>query len=452
VKDLLAQVIFDFFEKHCDFNKNKPILLGLSGGPDSLALLYLLLQYKNCRHLDLGLAHVDHGWRVESGEEALQLERLAQELKLPFYLKKLCPQDLKGNLEAASREERHKFFRTLCQDHDYQAVVLGHHADDQAETVLKRLLEGSSLPYLSGLQKVTQIQELKIWRPLLEVRKEEILLWLKKQSLEAFEDCTNLDPRFLRGKFRTSILPGLSKEFGKEIAPSLCRIGSEALELKGYLDQVLAPYLSFIEKGKFGTLLDLSQSCPTSPFEIKHLVRRFCELENFSLSCSFLEIACDLILSGKANRQLIMGENKIYIDRKRLFIVGRDSEVLPAGLPLEYGIFWYGNWRVTVREAGHGGIPSDWREVLKGQARVVLPLKNYILGPVCLQEAYPRTSTVDKWWTDSKVPAFLRQRIPVLWEGPVIQHEFLTGKTKHGAIVEESGLEIILERETLLAP
>lgn len=150
---------------------NKPLLLALSGGPDSLALFHLLLEVSKEHSIPFAIAHVDHGWRPESGTEAEILKELAQKHDLGFHLKKLDPKSLEGNLEDACRSERLQFFKELCQAHEYEAVLMGHHADDAAETVLKRLFEGSSLKAVAGLQEVSCYDDLQIWRPLLKKTK-----------------------------------------------------------------------------------------------------------------------------------------------------------------------------------------------------------------------------------------------------------------------------------------
>ncbi len=244
---MIEQTVFQFFQNHYDFKS--PLLLGLSGGPDSLALFHLLLKYRKQHPFELGIAHVDHGWRQESSEEARLLQNIVEKEGLPFHLKTLLPEDLQGNLEAASRDARILFFADLCQKYHYQAVLLAHHADDQAETVLKRVLEGASLPYLCGLRETATVHNVLFWRPLLKINKNEILQWLERHQLKGFDDRTNRDPRFLRGKFRTRILPALSKEFGKQVEKNLERLGAEALEWHHYLNSKVIICCKQLKKG-----------------------------------------------------------------------------------------------------------------------------------------------------------------------------------------------------------
>ncbi len=170
---------------------------------------------------------------------------------------------MNGNLEADCREARLHFFEELCQQHGYQAVILGHHAGDLVETVFKRVLEGASLPYLCGLNEVTVIRNLMLWRPLLPFHKKDILEALNALHLSPFEDATNKDPKFLRGRLRTRIFPQLAREFGKEINTSLERIGAR-IQRTQRISDVSAKYeLDSIESGPWGLFLDFT-TCRTS--------------------------------------------------------------------------------------------------------------------------------------------------------------------------------------------
>jgi len=411
---------------------DQPVLLAFSGGPDSLALLHLLLDYQKKHPLRFALAHVDHGWREESKEEARLIAKMADELGLALHLKTLDPRALSGNLEAACREERLLFFAFLCDVYRYQAVLLAHHADDLAETVLKRALEGASLAYLSGLRPQTEVYGIKLWRPLLEISKKEIGAWLYSRGLKGFEDRTNNDPRFLRGKFRTRIIPQLSQEFGKEAANGLCRIGVESTELRAYLDERIAPYLSKIIHGKLGDFLDLSEDFPKAPFELKYLIRRYCESRELQLSRDALNLAATLFEEGTANKAIIIGNKKLYIDRRRLFLFNASWNSLPHQrkiLKIDE-VASFGHWRIKMTARSHSLYSfSDWKDLWrKGILEAILPDGVYEIALPESSAPYPRSLPLSKWWTDHKIPAFLRNLVPILYENGSVRHEFLTGK------------------------
>lgn len=322
MKYSLEQKLYAFLARHLD--PSRSLLLGLSGGPDSLTLFHLLMAYKEKNPLHLGIAHVDHGWRTESKAEAEQLARLASHHALPFHLHLLDPQTLSGNLEAACRQERLTFFKGLCEQKGYQAVLLGHHADDQAETILKRLFEGANFTHLTGLQEKTEVEEVVLWRPLLNVRRREIEAWLKTKGIEGFHDKTNEDPRFLRARCRTQLMPYLAQTFGKEIAGNLCHLAETTQELNHFLEEVLDGYMSQIERTSLGSTMDFSAI--SSPFAIKYLLRKWWQLEGLSPTRDLIERAARLLIQGKKGR-LVIGGRVFHVERKQLFIPSMKSSL-----------------------------------------------------------------------------------------------------------------------------
>lgn len=204
-----------------------PLLLGYSGGPDSKALLYIL------KGLPIHVAHVDHGWRQTSGAEAEELKREVEGLGFPFHMTRLegCKK------EEEAREARLEFFRKLCEQVPFQALLLAHQADDWAETALKRVLEGSHLPFLGGMDPVSHIKGLCIWRPLLKIPKQGLEKYLDQKGLIPLRDPTNTDPKYLRSRMRVDMIPYLSRSLGKEVAGNLTLLAERASELKEYLDR-----------------------------------------------------------------------------------------------------------------------------------------------------------------------------------------------------------------------
>lgn len=229
-----------------------------------MSLFHLLLEAK----VPFEVAHVNHHWREASDKEALELEKRCKSSSIPFHIKDLY---LDGsNLEDRCREARYAFFKTLMRP-DMKGVLLGHHAGDLVETVLKRLFEGARLTKLSGLKFHTQRDGMDLYRPLLQVPKKEILKWMKDRGYVYFEDETNHDPRFLRSRLRDQVIPELEKMFGKNIESSLVRIAESSLDLE-------SDTLKRVEGYKMtANTLDLREKCPTSDFEWQMVVSNFFE-------------------------------------------------------------------------------------------------------------------------------------------------------------------------------
>ena len=417
-----------FLKKH--LHSENPVLIALSGGPDSLALFHLLVEYQQKHAITLAIAHVDHRWRAESQQEAAQLALLAKSYQMPFHLKTLDPNQLQGNLEEACRGERLKFFSELCNQYGYQAVILAHHANDQAETVLKRLLEGAALTSLSGLQRITVMDQLTLWRPLLRCAKADILEWLEEKGLIAFEDNTNYDPKYLRARFRTDIIPYLSQAFGKEIQNNLCHLAEETHELQSYFQDKLKQFPVETNADSSKILINLQQSGDLHPYELKMILRELLRRYGIVASRQQLQAITDLLLNNKSNKQIEIGKYCFMIDRRRLFIYHL-MEMVPLTMQnLVTGTC--GSWNITVN---HTDQPKPnkigWKHVWQGHVEISLPAANYLVGPPDFKKPYPNELTsIAKWWTNEKVPTFLRSTVPVIWEGDGnrIKHEFLSSR------------------------
>ena len=275
MKERILQRVKEFLAAH--FREGKPLLVGFSGGPDSTALLHLLMECRRFFSLDLHVCHIDHGWRDESYEEARLLQ---QQVKVPFHTFRL---EGVAKTEDAAREARLEIFEKLYRELECQALVLGHQGDDQSETVLKRILEGAHLTSLGGILPVSIRKEMTIWRPLLTIPKDEILQWLQQKNLSYLEDSTNEDPVYLRGRMRKNIFPWLAAQFGKEIAENLRYFGSSAQELKKYLESRAAPLHQAVERSEIEDSIDLNPFFPWEPLEIKSFLKSWLKLSRTEL-------------------------------------------------------------------------------------------------------------------------------------------------------------------------
>lgn len=217
----------------------KKWLVGVSGGADSVALLHLLLE-KGFRNLVV--CHLDHRLRgrASTGDAAF-VRKLAEKLGLTFEggrveVKKLA-EEKRESIETAARRARHDFFRECAGKHRCRRVILAHHADDQAETILWNLLRGSY--GLKGMKPVQVIEGLELHRPLLEWRRDELRKWLDINKLNWREDATNVEPVAVRNRLRNEALPLLDKISGRDAVAALVRLEHDLADQKPITDFAL---------------------------------------------------------------------------------------------------------------------------------------------------------------------------------------------------------------------
>ena len=209
------------------------VLVCVSGGADSVTLLNVLMALRSKLGIKIVVANLDHGIRgKDSAGESLFVKKLAEELNLEFVQEKLRPFKLtsgKRSLEENLREKRYSFFAGAAKKAGCSVIATGHNMDDQAETVLMRVIKGSSIDGLAGIPPVRMEGHLKIIRPLIRTSRREIMAFISGQRKEHVNDSSNDDINFLRNRIRKEILPFLEK-INPAIRPALVNISDSARE------------------------------------------------------------------------------------------------------------------------------------------------------------------------------------------------------------------------------
>ncbi len=196
------------------------VLIGVSGGQDSLCLTKLLLDLQGKWGWQLAIAHCDHRWQLDTGL-ASHVQQIAQTWALPFYLQ-IAPEVTTS--EAAARQWRYESLIEIAQGHGYQDVVTGHTKSDRAETTLYNLIRGAGT---DGLQALTWQRALatglQLVRPLLEVTRAETFQFCQEQHLPIWEDAYNQDLKFARNRIRQQLLPYLQIHFNPQVETALAQ-------------------------------------------------------------------------------------------------------------------------------------------------------------------------------------------------------------------------------------
>jgi tRNA(Ile)-lysidine synthase len=209
------------------------LLAGVSGGPDSVALLDALVKCGWRPHI----CHLNHQLRgAESDADAEFVRQLAARYGLPSTIESRKV----GGDEDSSRRARHEFFAQVSATTGIKKIALAHTADDQVETFLLRLLRGAGVPGLVGIWPERQIGPVRVIRPMLKVRRSEVLEYLSAQGLKFREDASNADRRFLRNRVRHELLPLLERGYNPAIRDTLLRTAEILRDEDFYLLQHVA--------------------------------------------------------------------------------------------------------------------------------------------------------------------------------------------------------------------
>ncbi|MFA5090409.1 MAG: tRNA lysidine(34) synthetase TilS [Candidatus Omnitrophota bacterium] len=228
------------------------IVVGVSAGPDSVALFYLLQALKKETGISLHIAHLDHMLRKDSSYDAVFVRHLAERMCVEATIgscnvRALCK---KGSIEEAARNARFDFLFRVAKQTGANKIALGHNLDDQAETVIMRILRGSGLSGLSAILPKRKMAGYEVIRPLIGIKRKEIEVFLKRKKIKTRLDRSNTRDIYLRNRIRNKLLPLLEKEYNSNIKEVLANMAENVAYDYDYLNGISSRIVARQGKGR----------------------------------------------------------------------------------------------------------------------------------------------------------------------------------------------------------
>ncbi len=237
---LIKQVKKTIALKHL-LKKGDRVIVGLSGGPDSLCLSHVLLSLSSTLGINMFFGHLNHGFRRESSAEFSYVRFLAWQWGIPFFGATIdvpyYAQKWGWSAQKAARYFRYRFLLKAACHFQANKIALGHHRDDQIETVLMNIIHGAGTGGLAGMEISREWKGTTIIRPLLNNTKAQIWKYCQAKGLEPVEDASNLKDIYRRNKVRLELIPYLQKEYNPRIDDAIIRISGLAREDDHYLER-----------------------------------------------------------------------------------------------------------------------------------------------------------------------------------------------------------------------
>ncbi|SHH42628.1 tRNA(Ile)-lysidine synthase [Caloranaerobacter azorensis DSM 13643] len=220
----MKEKVIDTIIRNNLIEKGDNVVVGVSGGPDSMALLYVLREAKERIDFNLYIAHINHGVRgKEADEDEEYVRRVSNELRIPFYSIKVdmskYAKENRLSEEEAGREIRYNFFRQVLSQLGNGKIAVAHNKNDQAETLVMRFIRGTGLDGLKGMD----YKNGDIIRPLLDVSRDEIEEYIKENNIEVRIDKTNFKPIYSRNKIRLELIPFIKENFNESFIDTIYR-------------------------------------------------------------------------------------------------------------------------------------------------------------------------------------------------------------------------------------
>lgn len=233
--NLLQEKVLNTIKKHNLIQKGDNIVIGVSGGPDSMALLHVLYNMKELLDIQIVVAHINHMLRKEADGETKYVQEFCESLQIQCYIKKVDiskqSESQKISTELAGRNARYDFFEEVAQKVNANKIATAHNANDNAETVMMNLIRGSGV---SGLKGIEPIRDNKLIRPIIECTRKEIEKYCEENRLNPKYDKSNSENIYTRNKIRNKLLPYIEEEFNPNIIESLNRLSTIVSKEEAY--------------------------------------------------------------------------------------------------------------------------------------------------------------------------------------------------------------------------
>lgn len=360
----MSENIESILKDECGLVKDRPIIVGVSGGPDSLCLMETLRQ----AGYSIIVAHFDHQLRQESGQDARMVEKIAVRLMLACVIDgadvRAYADQEKLSLEEAARNLRYRFMFKLARERNAQAVAVGHTADDQVETILMHFLRGSALTGLKGMSFRSRIKtfdaEIPIVRPLLKIGREETVVYCAVNGLRPHYDSSNDSLNFERNRIRHLLIPNL-ESYNPKFRESILRMSESLKGDYAFVMETLdkAWQESVVAKDEDVVTFDSDLLSRYSIGLQRNLVKHAMQFlrPEVDISFSILERATNMINDGAPSPRVdLKGGLRMFRELGKVYICTLDAE-----LPFNLWPQLIGSEPVSVSTPGQVSLAGGWK-------------------------------------------------------------------------------------------
>lgn len=235
---------YDFLMNEVGIQYGDSIIVGVSGGPDSMALLHLMSSIKKKLDIEVICAHVNHNVRKESSNEKKFVEQFCQDHNIVFESMKIEDYG-DDNFHNEARSKRYHYFGKIVKKYNAKYLLTAHHGDDLIETILMRIVRGSTLRGYSGFSKIVKIDDYTVLRPFINVTKDEIFEYNRINNITFVQDASNQKDIYTRNRFRKYIVPEIKKE-DPNVHHKFYKFSTTLLEYNDYIDKQVEKEISRI--------------------------------------------------------------------------------------------------------------------------------------------------------------------------------------------------------------
>jgi tRNA(Ile)-lysidine synthase len=302
------------------------IVVGVSGGPDSMALLHLLSRIKKSLDIQIICAHVHHNLRKESDEEKAFVEHFCANYGIIFEWYKIKDYG-DDNFHNEARSIRYNYFSKIVKKYNAKYLFTAHHGDDLIETILMRIVRGSTLRGYSGFSKVVNMKDYVIIRPLINVTKDEIYDYIKKHKIKYITDNSNVMDVYTRNRFRKYIVPAFKKEEEK-VHEKFYKFSKTLLEYNNYIDKEVQKKLKKIYPQNVLNIEEFNKEEYVIQMKIiYYILEQIYQDDLMLITDQHAKLVYNLIKSKRANVKIYLPNNVRAIKSYDTFVVVQDKVI-----------------------------------------------------------------------------------------------------------------------------
>lgn len=420
----LTKKFIDTVNENKMLENGHKVLIAVSGGPDSVLLLNLFLKIQSTFSLNLNVFHLNHNLRgIESEKDLKFVKGLCEKFNLMFFPHS---EDVLGyskkhkiSFEEAGHIIRYSLMKKCAEEIGANLIATGHNADDQAETLLMRILYGTSIDALAG---ITTVKENLIIRPLIKITKTEILDYLKEHDIKFRVDLTNNKAISLRNKIRNKLIPLIESDFQPKIKQNLIKLSEMASIDKRYFEEITSKLLKEITIEKDCVKIPLSLFAKTHPALLGRLLKKSIEIvkkdtkeiNNYKI-CKIMELPLK-----QTSKKIVISSNIIALRGYNDIIITKaptpkkKPNINEITIPSKK---YYDEWNLTITaEVFNNPLPRQNNIIMidADKLKGALILRSRKNGDRIFIDEINGSKKVKKFFIDKKIPLIERDLIPII--------------------------------------
>ena len=404
---------YNFILNNIDLHYGEAVVVGVSGGPDSMALLHLLMEVRKTLDIKIVCAHVNHNVRAESSDEKIFVENYCKKNDIVFEFMKIEDYG-DDNFHNEARGRRYSYFSEIIKKYKARYLFTAHHGDDLMETILMRIVRGSTLKGYSGFSKVVHMGDYIILRPLINVTKEDIYAYNKKHKISFVVDKSNEKDVYTRNRFRKYIVPEFKKE-DINVHQKFYKFSKTLMQYSDYIDKVAASKIKQIyPQNVLNVEKFLKEEKVIQMKIIYYILEHIYNDDLMLITDRHAELLYNLIISKKSNLKIHLPNNIIAVkEYNTCVLIKEESKSSDYEIELNEFVNLPNGKNIEVVKRSNLVSNSICR-LNSSEIKLPLHIRNRKNGDKISVKGMLGSKKVNDIFTDEKIPASARDSWPIV--------------------------------------